>query len=105
MPLLAAWLGSAIAAVVSFFATWLTKAIAIRVAVIAALVALTLAMVAALEGMLSAVAAVMPAEVSNGLSWFWPSNGTACVAVCVAAHVTRWVYDMNVKALTIKAGV
>ena len=102
MPLLASWLGSLLASLVSFFAVFLTKRIAIVVAVITAAAVLTGAFVAALQGLMIGIASATPTWLALGWGWLGPDNIDECAAAIISAHILRWVYYWNIKIIQYK---
>jgi len=102
MPLLAAFIGSVLFAVIEFFAKWLTKRLAILAAVVVGVTAFTAAFVGAMKALVAGIVIAVPAPVVIGASWVLPYNTQACIAVVLAAHVLRWVYDWNVKVIQYK---
>jgi len=103
MPLLAAFIGSIFTAVASFFATYLSKRVAITLAVIAILVAVTAAFVAAIQALITGVLVAAPPEVSIAAGWFLPANTDECLAAIGTAHALRWAYDWNCRMPLLRA--
>ncbi len=102
MPLffwLASFLGSVFSALVTFFMSYLSKRIAIVLAVISAIAALTTAFFIAIYALVSTMVAVAPAFVVQAWSLLVPDNLPALVAACLTARVMRWVYDWNVRVI------
>ncbi|MFK5891205.1 MAG: DUF5455 family protein [Flavobacteriaceae bacterium] len=102
MPLLAAYLGNLLFGIAAWFGTFLTKRIAILVAIIAMVTTLTAAFVVLIESAIAALSVSMPANLLIGASWVWPSNANACIAAIIAAYVARWVYEWNIKIIQYK---
>jgi hypothetical protein len=104
MPLLAGMLYNLFTALVSFFAIWMTKQVALRLAAIAAAVAFTAAFVIAINALISSITVAIPSAITTAASWVVPSNAATCLGVYVSALAIRWVYDWNIKAITLKVG-
>lgn len=103
MPLLAAFIGTIFSSVASFFATYLSKRVAISLAVIAVLVAVTAAFVTAIQALIAGVMVAAPAEVAIAAGWFLPSNTDECIAAIGSAHALRWAYDWNTRLPLLRA--
>lgn len=99
MPIFAAWVGSLITSIATFFAAFLTKRVAIVLAVIVAAGAFTVTFIAGLNAIIAGIVYAIPPSISLGMSWFIPSNMDDCIAAIMAAHVLRWVYDWNIKVI------
>lgn len=102
MPLflwLATLLGSLFTSIIQFFMNYVSKRLAIILAVVAAISGLTFGFFAAIVGLVSAISVVIPSEVSVGLSLVIPSNFLLCCSSILTAHVIRWVYEWNVKVI------
>ncbi len=102
MPLLALWFGKLFASTVAFFAAFMSKQIAVRVAAISALVTVTSVFVLSIESMIQSISVSVPVELTIAATWVWPSNGTACISVILAAHAARWVYDWNTRVIQMR---
>ena len=96
MPLFATFLGGILAAIVEFFAKYITKKLAVFAAVVTILTTLTTAFIVALKALYVGVAAAAPSELTIAMSWIVPSNASACVGAYIAAVLLRWAYDWNV---------
>jgi uncharacterized protein with PQ loop repeat len=102
MPLflwLATLLGSLFTSLVQFFMNYMTKRLAIVVAVVAAISALTFAFFASIVLLVNGISVALPPEFSKGLSLVIPSNLPLCVSSILTAHLIRWVYEWNVKVI------
>jgi uncharacterized membrane protein len=105
MPLflwLATFLGSLFSSVVAFFMQYVTKRLAIVLAVISAIAALTLGFFAAILALVNAVSSVTPPYFSVAMSWIVPSNAPLCISTILTAHLIRWVYEWNVKVIQLR---
>ena len=92
MPLLASLVLKLFTAILAFFGAYLTKQIAMRLALLTLFIALTGSMVIALKALISSIAVTIPAEV-QAASFILPSNTSTCIAAYWSARVLRWVYD------------
>lgn len=102
MPLLAGYLGTMLFGIASWLGAFLTKRIAILVAIISMVTALTAAFVVLIETAISALSVSMPPYLLIGASWVWPANANACIAAIISAYVARWVYEWNIKIIQYK---
>lgn len=100
IPWLAGIIGSLFGGVLSFFAQYFTKRIAVIAAVIVLVTGATITVIGVFEGLLSSLAYVEPDFTYVGL--FLPSNTVPCVAVMVTARITYWVYSWNVRVIQYK---
>lgn len=102
MPLflwLATLLGSLFSGIVTWFAQYVSKRVAIIAAVVTAIATLTTAFFVAVVSILSALLMAVPPEVSIAVGLFVPSNAYACTSAVLTAHTIRWVYEWNVKVI------
>jgi hypothetical protein len=102
MPLflwLATFLGTIFTSLVTAFAGYMTKRLAIVLAVIAAIAALTTGFFIAIFALASGIATVAPPFVIVAWSLFVPTNLPVLVSAALTARVLRWVYDWNVKII------
>ena len=102
MPLIL-WLGSLLGSLftglVGAFAAYMTKRLAIVLAVVAAIAALTTGFFLALYGIASGLATVAPSFVVLAWSLFVPSNLPVLISAALTVRVMRWAYDWNVKVI------
>jgi len=101
MPLLL-WLGSflssAFVTLIAFFSAFVTKKIAIGVALGAFLVAGWVALQSAMYLAWASLGWIMPAGMSLPLSfvgYLLPSNTSICIEVIVLARIGRWLWDVQ----------
>ena len=102
MPLclwLATFLGSLFSSLVAFFFTYMTKRLAIVVAVVIAIASVTLVFFAAVAALMNAIVAASPPFFSTAVSLVVPDNFPLIVSTVLSAHVLRWVYVWNVKVI------
>jgi len=95
-------LGTLFTSLVQFFMNYMTKKIAIVVAVVTAISALTIGFFASVLLIVSGIITAMPPEVSVAVSWFVPSNAYACFSAVLTAHTVHWVYEWNVKVVQLR---
>lgn len=98
------WLGSLIgglfAALVGFLLKFLTQRFAIVVALIAAGIAATGLFYVAISGVIVLISPITPPQLDTALGLVMPSNFRACVSAYLSAYVLRWLYDWQIKVLT-----
>lgn len=102
MPILASYLGTLIFGVAGWLGTWLTKRIAILIAVIGMVVTLTAGIIFSLESAISVLSQAIPNNILIGASWVWPSNANVCIAAIGSAKIAKWVYEWNIKIIQYK---
>lgn len=95
LPWLGGVLGSFFSALFSFFATYVTKRLALVAAAVVLLISLTAAFWAALEGLVSGLSFALPAPYVAMFDHFVPGNATACLSIVISARLFRYVYDWN----------
>ena len=105
MPLLATFLGGLFASLVEFLTKYVTKRLAIFIALIAALVALLTATIASLNALIAGISLALPAFINDAMSWLVPSNLDDCIAIAVSAKVIVWVASWQAKVLEYKVGL
>ncbi|WP_405121052.1 DUF5455 family protein [Pseudomonas leptonychotis] len=99
IPFLAGVLGSLFAGILTFFAKYLTKRIALTAAFITASIGLFTVFFAFCWSVLQGLIVATPQEVSLALSFFVPSNAPACLGGILTVNAARWVYDWNTRVI------
>jgi len=102
MPILAAFIGSLMSALVGFFSSFIAKRVAIILAALTLFGTITATMVAGIDGLISGIAIAVPNNIQIGASWIMPSNFSTCVGAVVTGHLIRWVYDWNTRIIQYK---
>lgn len=97
MPVLAGFIGSLFASLVSLFGVWLTKKTALVAAVITVSTTITVGLGVAIAAAISSVLASVSihAYILQGMATFMPSNLPFCVGAVFAAEATAAVYRWN----------
>lgn len=68
-------------------------------ALLAFLAGLAVALFTAIQTALQAIVyQVQTPELATFIGVFWPPHYSACLAVCISARITRWVYDRSIMA-------
>lgn len=104
MPLLATLIQALFTGLIGVLSTWVTKRVAIALAVAAVFVAITGTMLAALSAASAAVLDPMPSWLAKPACWFMPSNLSECVTAMLAGQATRFAYDVHLKQVQLKFG-
>ena len=99
IPWLATILGSLFGGLLTFFAKFLSKKLALTAAFISASIGLFAVFFSAAWALAQGVIAAAPAELSMALSFVVPSNAPACLGAMLTADVARWVYDWNTRVI------
>jgi hypothetical protein len=102
IPVLASTLGAFFGGIVSWLGQYVTKRVAIIIAVIASLGALTVAFFATLAGLISGLSLIAPPGTTDLIGLVFPSNTGACISIVMTAYVSRWVYDWQVRVVQLK---
>lgn len=102
MPILAAYIGTLFTSIATFFATYITKRLAIIAAAIALFVSVTAAFFVSIKALLSGLSVALPEAVVIGASWFLPANAVPCVSAVLTALALRWVYHWQIKIIQLK---
>jgi hypothetical protein len=102
IPFLASVIGGFFAAIVAYFAKFVSKRVAVLLVGIGFLVAATLAFISLIEGLMSSVAIITPPWLSLAAQLVVPDNLSTCVSVLVTARIARWAYEWNVKIIQMK---
>lgn len=97
------WLGQLLAALVgsvaTFFATQITKKVALTAAALTAFTALTAAFAAVVKGLLTSIIYQLPDWAAAGAGLFLPPNLAACIGALITARIARWIYDYHIQSL------
>ncbi len=106
MPALFLGLGTLIAntlaAVMGFFALYMTKRVASILAAVAMTIIVTLALWAALAALASGLSAAVPDTVSIAAGWILPNNIDECFAVYMSARLIRFAYDIKMRGIQMR---
>lgn len=87
------WLATLFSGLISWFASFLAKKWAVRVALISVFISITVSFTLAIHGLIMLIRVSDPGGWYNvGLSLL-PTNFIGCIGAYIAAVVTRWVYD------------
>lgn len=104
IPALAIFLGQIAANILAWFATRMTKGLAINLTIITMVVSLAAGVALTVKSLLSGLSYVVPDYISIGLSFFIPDNAVSCLSVIFAARVARWVFHWQWYAIEKVAG-
>lgn len=102
LPWLAGLVAGLFSSLFTFFASFVTKRLAITAAAVVLITTLTAGLFAALEALVATLTLVMPTEVSQVGGLVTPSNLTTCISIMVSARLLRYAYDWNVKVIQYK---
>ncbi len=101
------WLFSAIvslaSSVAALFSFWLAKRLALILVIISAFAVLTTSLFFLLSSLITALSVSAPDWLTLAVMWVVPSNLPACISAIVSAHLARWVYEWNIKIISMKA--
>lgn len=100
LPWLASVLGSLFTAIVAWLAVYVTKRIAIAIAIIAALTVLTVAFVAIIEAAVGAFTYTFPIAANFG--FLLPGDLPVLIAAYATARVAYWVYSWNARIVQLR---
>lgn len=93
IPAIAAFFANLAANVLAWLATRVTRATAINLTVLVMVIGLAAAVAASLYALLGALSYVTPEYVSQGFSFFLPSNAIPCTSAIISAKFIRWVWE------------
>lgn len=99
IPWLASVLGALFGGLLTFFAQFLTKKLALTAAFVTASLGLFGVFFSVIWGLMQGINFAAPPELGMALSFIVPSNAPACLSVILSAHVARWIYDWNTRVL------
>ncbi|RNL67199.1 DUF5455 family protein [Zhongshania marina] len=102
IPWLAGVIGGVFSALFAYIANFVTKRLAVSVAVVSVIIAVTTAFFVAVNAIVSGITIVAPPEVAIAAGLVVPSNATLCVSSYMSALLLRWAYQWNVKILQYK---
>lgn len=102
LPWLAGVLSSAFGVIVSFFAAYITKRLAIVAAGIVLITAATGVFWAAMQALIAGLMLTFPVEYTMGAALFAPSNLDESVSILVTAKLLRYAYDWKVRLMKYK---
>lgn len=105
IPAIAAFFGNLAANILAWFATRVTKTAAINLTVVILVIGLAAAVAASIYALLGALSYAVPDYVSQGFSFFLPSNAIPCTSTILSARFIRWVWEWQYYAVTKVADV
>jgi hypothetical protein len=79
----------------SLASLYVTRKVAIVIAVIVVLLSMTTAFWLSLKAVLSGLAMALPSEFAGGAGLIVPSNAVGCLAAYCAARLVFWAYHLN----------
>ena len=100
LPALAIFLSQLAATILGWFATRVTRSVAINLTVLTMVVGLALTTALALNAIFSGLSYVVPPSLAQGFSYFVPSNAVPCLSAIFSARVIRWVWQWQFYAIT-----
>lgn len=98
-----AFIASLFGGLVAWFAEFLTKKVAIRMAAIVAFTAATVTFATAIKALVAAIAYSPAGDVLCKMGWCIPSNTAACIGALTSAFIARWLYDQAVARIKFMA--
>lgn len=100
LPALAIFLSQLAATILGWFATRLTRSVAINLTVLTMVFGLALTTSLAIYAVLSGLSYVVPPYLSQGFAYFVPDNAVPCLSAIFSARVIRWVWEWQFYAIT-----
>jgi hypothetical protein len=91
--------GGFFTSLVNLFLKYFTKRFALGAAATTTFLIFMAAFILALTTIVNSIAIAMPSSLSLAVSWFIPSNATACVSAYFAALTARFVYDAKTRII------
>jgi hypothetical protein len=98
------WLTGLFTQLFAVFGFELTKKTAYATAAIAAFLSLTLVFTLGIKVLISAIIAPFP-DIPTAAFAFVPQNLSLCASTVISAKMARFIYDYNVQALKMVAGI
>ncbi|MDG9922879.1 MULTISPECIES: DUF5455 family protein [unclassified Pseudomonas] len=105
IPFLASAIGGLFAGLVGFFATWMTKRLALTAAFVVASLALFGTFYAFCWALIQGIRVAAPPELDMALAFMVPSNAPACIGAALSVDVARWVYDWNTRVIQFRLNI
>src|SRR5262245_47312600 len=103
MPVLAALLSGILGNIAGFFATFVTKKVALGASALVMFASLTVIVMFAIATAINVVLALpsLPHWVAVGFSLFMPTNFVGCVSALIGGHIAVATYRYHVETLRI----
>ncbi|OCH17125.1 DUF5455 family protein [Aliivibrio logei] len=99
IPAIAVFFGGLAAQLVAWFSVFVSRNIALNLAVIAFVVGLAVAIAASFWLMLEGISYVLPPEFSRAMGMITPSNAIPCLSTVASAKIARWVWMWQIYAI------
>lgn len=100
IPALAMFIGQLAATVLGWFAVRMTRGLAINLTVLTMVIALAAVTASLITLIITGLSYVSPPWLSQGFSYFVPSNAIPCLSAIFSARVIRWVWAWQFYAIT-----
>jgi hypothetical protein len=84
---------------VNLFLRYFTKRFALGAAALATFLIFLAAFMLALTTIINSLSMAMPNSLTLAMSWFIPSNATACLSAYFAALTAKFVYEMKTRVI------
>lgn len=105
IPALVMFISVIMGNLISWFAKFFTKKVAMQLTIITAIVAATTVFFTAIKGAVGLIAIYTPPEVDQAVSMFIPDNASVCVSVYISCRLIRWAYTWQVRFIEMMAHV
>ena len=100
IPALATYIAGMAATMVAFFATWMTKRIAINLTIITLVFGLTVGIFTVIKASLAGISVVAPPYFLDAMNMITPNNFWPCASAIFSAKIIRWVWVWKVHFIT-----
>lgn len=99
IPAIAVFFGGLAAQLVAWFTTFVSRGIALNLAVIVFVVGLAVVISASFWLMLEGISYALPPEFSRAMGMITPSNAVPCLSTVASAKIARWVWEWQIYAI------
>jgi len=96
---IAVFIGGLAAQVVAWFSAFVSRGIALNLAVLVIVVGLAVAISSGFWLALQGLSYVVPPEFSRGMGLITPPNAVPCLSTIAAAKIARWVWEWQIYAI------
>ncbi|EGU31007.1 hypothetical protein VII00023_20722 [Vibrio ichthyoenteri ATCC 700023] len=100
IPAIALFLGQLASTVLAWFAVRLSRGLAINLTVLTMIIALAASIALGITLIIEGLSYVSPPGLSQGFSYFVPSNAVPCLSAIFSARIIRWVWQWQFYAIT-----
>lgn len=100
IPSIAIFLGQIASNILGWFAVRMTRSLAINLTVITLIIGIAAGIALSIYTIAGGLSYIVPDSLSQGFSYFVPSNAIPCISAILSARLIRWLWAWQFYAIT-----